>query len=93
MAAPKRNRSHPDDPASKKTREKIRATQLAKRLQYYALGEPDEQGNQVDLSASQIRAIEILLKKTVPDLQSTELTGPNNQPLMPSIMIAEKKIS
>ena len=44
-----------------KTREKIRGTAIAKRLQAHVLGE-------IELSATQIRAAEILLRKVVPDL-------------------------
>ena len=51
-----------------KSRDKIQATQLVKRLQSHALGE-------IDLDASQIRSIEILLRKCLPDLQSVTLEG------------------
>ena len=58
-----------------KHRDAIRTTQLIKRLQMHALGESDPQsGEQVKLASSQIRAIEILLNRTVPTLQSTEGT-------------------
>ena len=53
-----------------KSREKIKSTQLLNRLQSYALGEDD-----VDISSGQLRAIEILLKKTVPDLSQLTLEG------------------
>lgn len=48
------------------TRAKIQGTQLINRLTNHALGE-------VELSTSQVRAIEILLKKVLPDLQSIEV--------------------
>lgn len=51
-----------------KTRERIQTTQLIKRLTAHALGE-------IELSSQQVRAIEILLKKTLPDLQSITLEG------------------
>lgn len=51
-------------------RARIQTTQLAKRLQDHAFGK-------VKMEPTQIRAAEILLKKALPDLQSTELTGPN----------------
>jgi len=73
MAATKRNRSHPNDPAFEKTRAKIQTTQLVKRLQCYALNEKDDAGNNVDLDNGQIRAIEILLNKKLPNLQATEM--------------------
>src|SRR5262249_49426855 len=54
---------HPDD-----VREKIRASQLINRLQNHALGllKPE-------LTISQVRAIEILLRKCVPDLAAAEI--------------------
>lgn len=72
MAAPKRNRNKE---GHQKTIDKIRATQLIKRLQCHALSIPDDAGNDVKLDSSQIRAIEILIKKVIPDLSSTTLDG------------------
>ena len=55
------------------TREKIRTTQLVKRLTAHALGEKDPQSKKVVmLTATQVRAIEILLRKTIPDLQAIQ---------------------
>lgn len=51
------------------SREKIRTTQLIKRLQDNALA-PQE-----FLTANQVRSIEILLRKSVPDLSATEIKG------------------
>jgi hypothetical protein len=51
-----------------KTRERIKTSQLINRLQSYANGT-------VTLESGQVRAIEILLKKTVPDLSAVQLTG------------------
>lgn len=57
-------------------RAKIQASQLINRLQNHALStEVDE------LKPSQLKAIEILLKKSVPDLQSTEITGDSDAPV------------
>ena len=50
---------HPDY-----VREKIRASQLINRLHKCAFGE---------ISLTQLRAIEILLRKTIPDLAATEI--------------------
>ena len=50
-------------------REKIRASQLVNRLEDHVLGE-------VEMTATQVRAAEALLKKCVPDLKSTEHSGP-----------------
>lgn len=49
------------------TREKIRTAQLINRLQKHIDGD-------VELSQSQIRAIEILLKKSLPDLSAVHST-------------------
>jgi hypothetical protein len=56
------------------TRARIKTTQLANRLTKHAFGE-------LELSQSQVRAIEILLRKTLPDLSTTTLAGDANNPL------------
>lgn len=55
-------------------RSKIQASQLVNRLTNHALGE-------VELSATQVRAIEILLKKTIPDLSAMELSSDPDKPV------------
>ena len=45
----------------------IRTTQLVKRLQNHANGE-------IEMTATQVKACQILLQKTLPDLKSTALT-------------------
>lgn len=52
-------------------RDKIQTTQLINRLQNHALSEEGE------LSPSRIKAIEILLRKALPDLSAVEVTGAN----------------
>ena len=47
-------------------REKIRASQLINRLPKFAFGE-------ISLTMTQLRAIEILLRKSIPDLAAAEL--------------------
>ena len=49
------------------TRAKIQATQVINRLHAHMMGE-------VEMSASQVKAAEILLKKPLPDLQATTLS-------------------
>jgi hypothetical protein len=61
MAGRPMNRLHQDD-----VRKKIQASQLLNRLTDHAFGE-------VELSQSQIKAIEILLRKSLPDLSSVIL--------------------
>jgi hypothetical protein len=53
---------------SDETRAKIKATQLINRLQAHVF-------DGLKLEMSQIRAIEILLRKCIPDLTSTTITG------------------
>lgn len=58
---------------NEKHRESIRTTQLLKRLQMYALNEKDPQNDKpVELSATQVRAVEILLDRVLPKMQSIE---------------------
>ena len=57
-------------------RTKIQASQLINVLQNHALG---VEAN--DLSPTRMKAIEILLKKSLPDLSSTEITGDPDSPL------------
>ena len=59
----------------------IQTTKLVKRLQMFALGEIDpaakgkdgDAATPVDIDAGRLRAIEILLRKTLPDLQAISL--------------------
>lgn len=51
-----------------KVRERIKTSVIADRLSKHVLG-------QIEMSPTQVRAAEILLRKTVPDLSATELTG------------------
>ena len=53
---------------SEEWRERIRAAGILQRLDKAAMGE-------IDITATQLRAAEIVLRKTIPDLQRTELTG------------------
>lgn len=55
-------------------RAKIQASQLINRLTDHAL-------NDTELSSTQIRAIEILLKKSIPDLSAIELSGDDDNPV------------
>lgn len=68
MAA-RKNLSH-----DQRTREKIKTSQLINRLTSFAEGK-------IELSPSQVRAIEVLLKKTIPDLAAIQLSGPEDGPI------------
>jgi hypothetical protein len=54
---------HPDE-----VRQKIQTSQLLNRLHNHAIGE-------LELTQTQIKAIEILLKKSIPDLSSVDIQG------------------
>jgi hypothetical protein len=58
-------------------RTKIQASQLINVLQNHALGT-----DETEMTATRMKAIELLLKKSVPDLSSIELTGDSDAPLM-----------
>jgi len=60
-----------------KVRERIQASQLVNVLQNHALNKPDSG----ELSASRLKAIEILLRKSVPDLTAVTLSGDAQNPL------------
>lgn len=49
------------------TRAKIQASQLINRLQNHALGK-------TEMEQSQIKAAEVLLRKSLPDLSATDMT-------------------
>ena len=52
-------------PVTRLVRERIDASALQKRLQLHAIGE-------IEMSQTQIRAAEILLRKCIPDLKAIE---------------------
>jgi hypothetical protein len=62
-------KTHQDD-----VRAKIQTSQLINRLENHALGN-------AELSATQIKAIEVLIRKTLPDLSSVEMTGEDGGPI------------
>jgi len=51
-----------------KVRDRIRVSMLVKRLTDHAVGK-------VEMSPTQVKAVEVLLKKSLPDLASVELSG------------------
>ena len=70
MAGRPINKLHQDD-----VRKKIQASQLINVLQDHALS------GEGDLSPTRMKAIEILLNKSLPDLSSIELTGDRDNPV------------
>lgn len=61
-------KTHQDD-----VRTKIQVSQLINVLHKHAFGETEE------ISASRMKAIEILLRKSLPDLSSVELKNPDGE--------------
>lgn len=59
----RKNLTHPE-----KVRQRIRTSQLANRLTKHVLGK-------VEMSATQVTAALGLLRKTLPDLTATEISG------------------
>lgn len=57
-------------------RTKIQASQLINVLQNHALGV-----DEIEITPTRMKAIELLLKKSLPDLTSTEITGDPDAPL------------
>jgi hypothetical protein len=66
------------------TRSAIQTTQLVKRLQDYALGEIAE------IETGRLKAIEILLRKTLPDLSAVTLSGDEENPI--NVAVIERRI-
>lgn len=58
-----------------KTREKIQTSQIINRLVNHIDGT-------VEMKSTQIRAAEILLNKTLPNLQATTIAGDQDNPLL-----------
>lgn len=65
-------------------RDRIRATKIVNRLQAFVLDEKCD-GKMVRMSREQVAAALGLLRKTVPDLSQTALTGPDGKALPPPV--------
>ena len=78
MAAPKLNWAHQKD-----IRDKIQTIQLIKRLQGFALAEDDPQtGKPIEIDSGRLKAIEVLLRKALPDLATITIEGDPENPLL-----------
>jgi hypothetical protein len=65
-----------------RSRDAIQTTQLCKRLNAFALEQDDPQtGKPVVMSDTQVRAAVALLRKTVPDLAVTTISGDPENPV------------
>ncbi len=59
-----------------RTRDKIRTSQLVNRLEAFVFGQKDGKTKKVvEMTTQQVNAALGLLRKTLPDLQATELSG------------------
>jgi hypothetical protein len=73
-----------------KTRAAIKTTQLVKRLQGFVLGECElvakagEDPKPIEIDALRLKAIEILLRKSLPDLSTVTLQGDGDNPVIVS---------
>lgn len=77
MAATK---AKPSKLQQERTRAAIQTTQLVKRLQFYALEENDPATNApVELDGGRLKAIEILLRKSLPDLSAMSLANEDGE--------------
>lgn len=74
MAARTRKVKHDDF-----TRERIKTTQLVNRLEKHALGE-------ISMEPTQVRAVEILLRKSLPDLSAVTHSGDQDNPLQLTVL-------
>jgi hypothetical protein len=66
-------------------KDKIRIGMLASRLYSHALGDNE-------MSNTQIKAADILLKKLVPDLARTEHTGENGGPVVVALSPLDERL-
>jgi hypothetical protein len=66
-----------------RTREKIQTSQLVNRLSQHAFGK-------IEMSQTQLRAAEVLLKKSLPDLSAVTHTGEDGGPIEMIVRWSEK---
>lgn len=69
------------------TRSAIQTSQLVNRLQDFALGKEG-----VDIDAGRLKAIEILLRKSLPDLSAVTVSGDDENPIGFVIKIGGEKV-
>ncbi|RVI91815.1 hypothetical protein [Sinorhizobium meliloti] len=66
----------PSKEQQERTRAAIKTSQLVNRLQAFALAEKD-----IEIDSARLKAIEILLRKSLPDLSSVTLGGDEGNPI------------
>jgi hypothetical protein len=62
-------------------RAKIKTSQLINRLENHVF----KKGDKNDLTGTQLKAIEILIRKTLPDLSTVTLSGDEDSPIIQEI--------
>lgn len=73
-----------------RTREKIRTSQLINRLHDHVFGQGSGKSKKsIDISQTQLKSIEILLRKSLPDLTAVTLTGDKDNP---AFAVIERRI-
>jgi hypothetical protein len=72
--------SVPNRRQQEQSRAAIKTSQLVNRLQNYALAQKDDE-NAVEIDTGRLKAIEILLRKSLPDLASLTVAGDEDSPL------------
>lgn len=77
------NKAHQDD-----VRLKIKTSQLINRLQDFALdGKDPKTGDPIEIDSGRLKAIEILLRKSLPDLSHTAHANDPDNPLPDAITL------
>lgn len=69
-------------------RTKIKTSALINRVQMYAMGELTDE----DVSTNRLNAIKLLLSKSLPDLQSVEITGEGGGPMVIQLSNTDAKL-
>ncbi|MDB4725951.1 hypothetical protein OAF54_00850 [bacterium] len=95
--APKRNRTKDGGgvpEVHKKVREAIKLKQIANRLEMNALGTlTNHLGDEIEMTAGQLKASEMLLRKALPDLSATTIENSDgSQILVPVLSITQSKL-
>ena len=88
MAAPLLNKAHQQD-----IRLKIKTSQLVNRLQDFVLGGVDPKtGDPIEIDSQRMKAIEILLRKSLPDLSAVDINANVNGGLTVTIQAADANL-
>lgn len=77
----------PSKEQQERTRAAIKTSQLINRLQDFALGGKDPKTDQtIEIDSGRLKAIEILLRKSLPDLASVSIGGDPDAPVKMEIV-------